>query len=83
MTGSKFWSCGAGPALENEIIKTLLPAILSATLLAMPAADEDLSFLLVNESSADLVEFNVSEGSSSSWEEKRVAFWPRDTRSTS
>lgn len=35
----------------------------------MPAAAEDLSFLLVNESSADLVEFNVSEGSSSSWEE--------------
>ena len=35
----------------------------------MPAAAEDLSFLLVNESSADLVEFNVSEGSSRNWEE--------------
>ena len=50
-------------------MKTLIPAVFSAALLAMPVAAEDLTFLLVNESSADLVEFNVSKGSSSSWEE--------------
>ncbi|KIC08275.1 hypothetical protein RA19_20070 [Leisingera sp. ANG-M1] len=52
-------------------MKKLLPAAAAAALLAFqaPAFAEDLQFLLVNESSADLVEFNVSPASSDSWEE--------------
>lgn len=34
-----------------------------------PAAAQDLEFMLANESSADLVEFNISSASSDDWEE--------------
>ncbi|MDF1792279.1 MAG: hypothetical protein P1U88_10240 [Thalassobaculaceae bacterium] len=37
--------------------------------IAMPAAAEDLEFLLINDSSADLVGFYVSPASSEHWEE--------------
>ncbi|UWQ30347.1 hypothetical protein K3555_08155 [Leisingera sp. M527] len=52
-------------------MKTLLPAAAAAALLAFqaPAFAEDLEFLLINDSSADLVEFNVSPASSSNWED--------------
>lgn len=55
-------------------MKTLLPAVSAAALLAFqaPAFAEDLEFLLVNESSADLVEFNVSRASSENWEENLI-----------
>lgn len=51
-------------------MKTLLTAASAAALLAFqaPAYAEDLEFLLVNDSSADLVEFNVSPASSNNWE---------------
>ncbi|UWQ81212.1 hypothetical protein K3725_09535 [Leisingera sp. S132] len=51
-------------------MKTLLIAASAAALLAShaPAQAEDLEFLLVNDSSADLVEFNVSPASSDNWE---------------
>ena len=39
-----------------------------ASLVASTAYAEDLEFLLVNESSADLVEFNVSPSASDQWE---------------
>lgn len=42
--------------------------ILGALLFASTAQADDLTFLLVNESSADLVEFNVSPASSDQWE---------------
>jgi opacity protein-like surface antigen len=41
----------------------------AAALFAAQAQAEDLVFTIVNDSSADLVEFNVSPASSSSWEE--------------
>jgi len=52
-------------------MKKFLPAASAVALLAfqLPAFAEDLDFLLANESSADLVEFNVSPASSGSWEE--------------
>ncbi|NVK14531.1 MAG: hypothetical protein HWE35_10150 [Rhodobacteraceae bacterium] len=51
-------------------MKTLLIAASAAALLASqaPAQAEDLEFLLVNDSSADLVEFNVSPTPSDNWE---------------
>ena len=51
-------------------MKTFLTAASAAALLAFqaPAYAEDLEFLLVNDSSADLVEFNVSPASSNNWE---------------
>lgn len=41
----------------------------AAMLLATSALAEDLEFFLINESSADLVGFNVSSTASDSWEE--------------
>lgn len=41
----------------------------AALLLVTTAQAEDLEFFLINESSADLVGFNVSSASSDSWEE--------------
>jgi len=47
---------------------------------AAPAASEDLEFVLVNQSSADLVGFNVSPASSDNWEENLLegAYLPPD-----
>lgn len=53
-------------------MKTIFTAAAAAVaLLAVqaPAFAEDLEFLLVNEGSANLVEFNVSPASSGNWEE--------------
>ncbi|WP_282120410.1 hypothetical protein [Ruegeria atlantica] len=50
-------------------MKMRAAAALAATvLMATSAFAEDLEFLVVNDSSADLVEFNVSPASSDSWE---------------
>ncbi len=48
--------------------KIVTSLTLGLTLAASAASAEDLEFLLVNETSADLVEFNVSSASSGSWE---------------
>ncbi|WP_264213812.1 hypothetical protein [Leisingera thetidis] len=54
-------------------MKTLLTAAAAALLaLQAPAFAEDLDFLLINDSSADLVEFNVSPASSGSWEDNLI-----------
>ncbi|OED50916.1 hypothetical protein AB838_00125 [Rhodobacteraceae bacterium (ex Bugula neritina AB1)] len=56
-------------------MKTLLTAAASAAVLLAsqaPAFAEDLEFLLVNDSSADLVEFNVSPASSDRWEDNLI-----------
>lgn len=51
-------------------MKRFLAAPAVAMLLSLtPAHAEDLEFLLANESSEDLVEFNVSPASSDDWEE--------------
>ena len=50
------WPCCAEPALEDEMMKTPVPAA------------EHLTLLRVNESTADRVEFNVSEDSVSGWD---------------
>ncbi|MGR3759695.1 hypothetical protein ACUXV3_06120 [Roseobacteraceae bacterium NS-SX3] len=52
-------------------MRKILPAAPLLTILAFqtPALAEDLEFFLVNDSSADLVEFNVSPASSDRWEE--------------
>ena len=44
-------------------------SVSAALLLVTTAQAEDLEFFLINESSADLVGFNVSAASSESWEE--------------
>lgn len=50
-------------------MKIRAAAVLTATvLLATSATAEDLEFLVINSSSADLVEFNISPASSDSWE---------------
>lgn len=49
--------------------KITLAAAFSLFAFQTPATAEDLSFTIINDSSADLVEFNVSTSSSSSWEE--------------
>ncbi|WP_293574261.1 hypothetical protein [Phaeobacter sp.] len=56
-------------------MKKLLPSLSAIMLLASqaPAFAEDLDFLLINESSADLVEFNVSPASSETWEDNLLA----------
>ncbi|MBO9444632.1 hypothetical protein [Ruegeria sp. R14_0] len=43
-------------------------AAIATVLMATSVSAEDLEFLIVNDSSADLVEFNVSPASSDSWE---------------
>ncbi len=48
--------------------KTLSTMTALGILLSSSAHAEDLRFLLFNESSEDLVEFNVSPASSNSWE---------------
>lgn len=48
--------------------KRAAAAFTAAVLMATSAVAEDLEFLVVNESSADLVEFNISPASSDSWE---------------
>ncbi|WP_170564745.1 hypothetical protein [Ruegeria atlantica] len=48
--------------------KRAAAAFTAAVLMATSAFAEDLEFLVVNESSADLVEFNISPASSDSWE---------------
>jgi hypothetical protein len=48
--------------------KIVTSLTLGLTLAASAASAEDLEFMLVNETSADLVEFNVSPASSGSWE---------------
>lgn len=47
--------------------------VLMASLFASTASAEDLQFLLANETSADLVEFNVSSASSDEWEENLLS----------
>ena len=56
-------------------MKTLFSAALVLAALAVhsPAQAEDLEFLLYNDSSADLVEFNISPASSDNWEENLLA----------
>lgn len=56
-------------------MKTHLTAASVAVLLAFqaPVYAEDLEFLLVNDSSADLVGFNVSPASSDKWESNLMA----------
>lgn len=56
-------------------MKTQLTAASVAVLLAFqaPVYAEDLEFLLVNDSSADLVGFNVSPASSDNWEGNLMA----------
>ncbi len=56
-------------------MKSLISATLAFAALAFysPAQAEDLEFLLYNDSSADLVEFNVSPASSSDWEANLLA----------
>ncbi|MCG7521340.1 hypothetical protein [Ruegeria sp. Ofav3-42] len=50
-------------------MKMRAAAALTATVfMATSALADDLEFLVVNDSSADLVEFNVSPASSSDWE---------------
>lgn len=51
-------------------MKIIVAAQFAAALfLATAASAEDLEFILVNETSADLVGFNVSAASSGDWEE--------------
>ncbi|MTI03665.1 MULTISPECIES: hypothetical protein [Alphaproteobacteria] len=50
--------------MKFRLVAPLIAVALSAT----AAVAEDLEFLLINESSADLVEFNVSSASSDDWE---------------
>lgn len=55
-------------------MKMRAAAVLTATvLMATSAVAEDLEFLIVNETSVDLVEFNVSPASSQSWEENLLS----------
>ncbi|MEX0308198.1 MAG: hypothetical protein AB3N12_12515 [Ruegeria sp.] len=55
-------------------MKMRAAAALTATvLMATSAAAEDLEFLIINETSYDLVEFNVSPASSGSWEGNLLA----------
>ncbi|NVO58106.1 hypothetical protein HW561_20135 [Rhodobacteraceae bacterium B1Z28] len=56
-------------------MKTLVSAALALAALAVhsPAQAEDLEFLLYNDSSDDLVEFNVSPASSDDWEANLLA----------
>lgn len=56
-------------------MKTLIAAILVLAALTVhsPVQAEDLEFLLYNDSSADLVEFNISPASSDDWEENLLA----------
>ncbi|KIC41128.1 hypothetical protein RA27_10865 [Ruegeria sp. ANG-R] len=51
-------------------MKTLISAalVLGALAVHSPAQAEDLEFLLYNDSSSDLVEFNISPASSGDWE---------------
>ena len=49
--------------------RILLGAALAALTSASAAVAEDLEFFLINESSADLIGFNVSAASSDSWED--------------
>lgn len=49
-------------------MKLPLAALIASVLMATSAVAEDLEFLIINETSADLVEFNVSPASSNSWE---------------
>lgn len=49
------------------MIKTLVGAATTALLLAVPASAEDLEFMLVNASSADIVEFQVSDPADDYW----------------
>jgi hypothetical protein len=48
-------------------------AALALSVSASAALAENLSFLLSNDSSADLVEFNVSTASSDSWEDNLLS----------
>jgi len=49
--------------------KLAFATVAGLALVAGAAQAENLTFLLVNESSADLTAFHVSSGSSDSWEE--------------
>ncbi|SLN44305.1 hypothetical protein [Ruegeria meonggei] len=54
--------------------KTLFAALAAMTLTVCSSAyAEDLEFLLHNDSSSDLVEFNISPASSDDWEEDLLA----------
>jgi len=53
--------------------RVLMMALTALSLSASLAQAEDLDFLLSNESSADLVEFNVSAADTASWEENLMA----------
>ena len=56
-------------------MKKMVFAVLTTAAMAVhsPAVAEDLEFLLYNDSSSDLVEFNVSPASSDEWEEDLLA----------
>lgn len=54
--------------------KTLVTTVLlSALSVAAPSQAEDLEFLLYNDTSADIVGFNVSPSDSDQWEENLIA----------
>jgi len=57
--------------MTQRLKQALMALVLSAA--ATVSQAEDLDFLLSNESSADLVEFNVSVAESASWEENLLA----------
>lgn len=56
--------------MNKAIFATLVTAILASY---SPAMAEDLVFLLYNDSSSDLVGFNVSQASSDDWKEDLLA----------
>ncbi|SDC93134.1 hypothetical protein [Ruegeria marina] len=52
--------------------KSLLLAGIIVTVSSLAAAAQDLEFLLVNESSADVTEFHISIAASNDWEENLI-----------
>lgn len=54
-------------------MKSFLTAVVASCAVSAPVMAQDLGFLLVNESSADLTGFYVSSASSNSWEDNLMA----------
>ncbi|WP_416899409.1 MAG: hypothetical protein ACMVY4_06745 [Minwuia sp.] len=53
-------------------MKKLIAALGLASLVSTGAAAEDMYFLLINESSADIVEFHVSPPSAGTWSDNLI-----------
>ncbi len=64
---------GAVQQREKSMKMRAVAALTATVLMATSAFAEDLEFLIVNETSADLVGFNVSPASSDSWEENLLS----------